>query len=408
MIEKSIPNPTISIMGPTPLRTPNPGTPKSLSGISTPAFFISPPTPPRGTELSRPLDNGKGPEQDSFSIKLKRKLQEIAPTEISPAPAQVSQDLKDAKTLFAHNREHKEIPSTPRLAPFMEPMIESYNARKPGMNVRYAENPEHMFKMLEESKGQLQRGPMHFVLTTGIHQSAWRFHNHQGHITAIGMDTVEVRFGTSGGSTKFQFLKELQKHPGLVKSSALVETCVQKDKISCAAYAMGFLNTFEKYPDDFGKLSRDLLRRENGESVPHLPKKEEAEGSGFRVIHLKQAFKVLPAHAFKNAQNPATLEKFKESEPEKFNGPVNKHGETIESRLQGRTKMDGILQSEIREKMDPDVVKELMGRGISDKRIRELNYAIEHRQDKPGLPDPEMDDEIGLRKRPKKSIPEEI
>lgn len=294
------------------------------------------------------------------------------PGRLNPEDEQLLARMSKARSTFQGQFDEYEPSKGPALGPFLKTMVEDYNGRHPGMNARYAKDMGSLFVMLEKDRAQLEKGPMHFIVTNGggEHHSTWRFQSHGGEIAAIGIESLDER-SANMGRTASDFRDRFESRPGLVKSSILVGTGAQKDENGCAVFSAGFLNTFRKHPDHFSALSHDVLRMGKGEPVAHLPAGDIVEGDGnFRAYgdHTR-AFQLLPAHAFKNSQSKAELKEFQQLAPEAASKPVSKRGETIEQRLTRLTDLDHPLDEA--ERVD-------LARGTDKKRIHMLDSAIDH------------------------------
>jgi hypothetical protein len=267
------------------------------------------------------------------------------------------------RNLFQLHFDGKAAAPRKNLIHYMESMVEDYNRRNPGMNVRYFENFETMSDHVLNNKAELERGPMHCVVRNshGAHQTAWRFQSHDGKVTAIGLDSVE-KGEDEAELTASNFSRCLEKRPGMADASVLFATGAQRDGYSCGVFALQFLNVFRKDAQQFDHLSRAvLLEKEKG-------------GPKFRYCGNEAAIRSLPPRVWKNAHSRKAILGLLASRPEAARAPVSKRHESIEERLRRLTKLENPLQ---------DAPQAKMTRGADKKRLHAMNVVIDELEARP-------------------------
>jgi hypothetical protein len=143
------------------------------------------------------------------------------------------------------------------------------------------------------------------------------------------------------------------------------------DATSCGAISQGFLNTFRKHPDHFNALAKDVALMAEGKNIPRLPKRDTGNKAGSLRAYWEpeDAFRLLPSHAFKNAQSRAFIRKYLEHNPEAAATVVSSRNETIVDRLKRLSDKDDPLK---------DADRADMVRGTDKKSIHMMRSAMEY------------------------------
>jgi hypothetical protein len=225
----------------------------------------------------------------------------------------------------------------------IKPILNSENARHPGLNAAGFTNADKMVDFLRTFASPIREGQEgHIRCHVGFCMDEHRvaidaFKHREGGFTLIAVDSgrdpiVELQLPGLG-----------RDYPDLIKGSLIIPTPNQVHNEGCRVFTVHTLNAMHDYQPYMRDLHRQIYDRGRGRPAPGLagPEWKPEGGNTLRLADLMDAFKVLPGKFFKHMQvmkpKPGkagtVLDVAERHNPALKGEPVNKQGQTLRERF---------------------------------------------------------------------------
>ncbi|HLP40766.1 MAG TPA: YopJ family acetyltransferase [Fibrobacteria bacterium] len=249
-------------------------------------------------------------------------------------------ELRTAKGYFATKLERSkqtEIKDREKTNDLITPILNSENARNPGLNAVACTDKNEMMTVLRDASNltQGQEGHIRFLFGDVHKLAVDAFKHRDGGFTLISVDSLPHRqIGTEFGT--------LQKmNPDLIKGNLHLPTFNQVHNEGCHIFAVHTLNALHDYQPYIQNLHKQIHDAAKGWPAPNLtdPRWEKSEDTYIREPK-EGALGVLPGKFFKHIQVQKPLEKrtvldtAEEMNPAFKDQPVNKKGQTLRQRFE--------------------------------------------------------------------------
>ena len=229
----------------------------------------------------------------------------------------------------------------------IKPILNSENARHPGLNAVGFSNDEKMVDFLRIFSSPIREGQEgHVRCHVGFCMDEHRiavdaFKHREGGFTLVAVDSGR-------DSIVMDRLPELgKKYPDLIKGTLIIPTPNQVHNEGCRVFTVHTLNALHDYQPHIQDLHRQVYDLGRGRPAPRLsdPAKWKQEGGNTLSLEkMMDAFTVLPGKFFKHmqvmkpkaGQTHTVLDVAEDRNPALKDQPVNKKGQTLRERFAGQ------------------------------------------------------------------------
>lgn len=381
-----------------PMPRPTPDSPASVAAASTASAA---PSPRQAAGAMAPVSlassSGAVPHFEKRSVPAPEisGIRELADKTNADArsPHAVIKELCQARDYFRNLRAKGKQTSNDRLFypdgsrtdKLIKPILNTENARNPGLNAVGFQNEEKMVEFLRVLSSPIRDGQEgHIRCHVGMSRDSHRiavdaFKHQEGGFTLVAVDSawiLEVR-------ERLQALE--RKHPDIIKGNLIVPTLNQLHSEGCRIFAVHSLNALHDFQPYIQSLHRQIYDHFRGKSAPRPLGSgwERGKGNTISLGSALAAFKVLPPKFFKHMQvkRPKPGQAYTEHDvAESYNPalkdqPVNKKGQTLRERF----------ASQNPDKDPADFSRADRTASLDDKRLVLIDRAIAHYERKYGI-----------------------
>jgi hypothetical protein len=220
-------------------------------------------------------------------------------------------------------------------------ILETYNAKFPGLDARFF---KHMEKAMSTASGSLERGQTLRGLAVyyGCHATAVEFRCHaDNRISMLVLDSMQGH-EIQPANCAIALGMPRYNQGGRIDAAVFCGLDVQKDYSSCAAYTKDFLKEMHRHGDEFATLHADTRtwarEPETARSRELLPGIERyREDAPVFFLPPDKAQQALPLQLFKNPQSAERLAEILNNRRYAESEWINAKGEVIPERLQRMT-----------------------------------------------------------------------
>lgn len=336
------------------------------------------PPPSRGGDLERPLGEhlarqgtdgeGQGAQRPGFGSSTVRKLRGTEERltqalgnrgERALANSMDNDDILDKAILVSKLKLGRFFP-LPGMKREIKAILQTYNAKFPGLEARMFNNLEKAMKAASRSlaPGQTLRG---LAVEGGVHALAVEFRCHaDNRISMIVLNSM-----TNHDLDMYRCADSLGKNRhnrgGRIDSALFCDLDIQRDYSSCAGFAKDFLKEFHRHGAAFGQLHKDTrtwAREPTAARDAGLQRGVIRQPTSAPVFSIpsQETPKSLPLSLFKNLQSGDRLANIVNTHPSALTEPINtrpvpvgpgmvKLGESIPERLHRLTGMEWLYQN---------------------------------------------------------------
>lgn len=316
-------------------------------------------------------------------------------------PHEVLADLREARAYFANLRGKGEQTSGSdgeRTQQLINPILNSENARQPGLNAIGCDHEDKMAEVLRslsatDGGGQEGHIRFHVGVWADSHRVAVDAYRHrEGTFTLVAVDSLQEPIVA-------RKLADLEaKHSDILKGTLLISTPNQAHGEGCRIFGVHTLNALHDFQPYVQGLHRQLHDRSQGRPAPRLsgPEWKRMGGNTLVLGDEKDAFGLLPGKFFKHIQVPkpkpgetrTLLDEAEARNPALKDQALNKKGQTLRERFASR---------------NPGKTPEEFSRAdrtasLDQKRLILIDRAIAHYEGLDRTPDPRHESQSGFRR----------
>jgi hypothetical protein len=265
-------------------------------------------------------------------------------------------DLRKARAHFAGLRDKGKqtlnvafFSDGERTQKLVKPILNSENARHPGLNAVGFPSDEKMAEFLRVFSSPIRDGQEgHVRCHVGFSHDEHRiavdaFKHRDGGFTLVAVDSGHDLW-VCGGLTALA-----SKHSDLIKGVLIIPTPNQVHNEGCRIFAIHTLNAMHDYQPHIQDLHRQIYDRGRGKHAPRLSGPEWMDQGGRNTLSVgnkNDAFSVLPAKFFKHMQVMKTkpgqtrtvFDEAEDQNPALKDQWVNKKRQTLRERFAGLAK----------------------------------------------------------------------
>lgn len=260
-------------------------------------------------------------------------------------PEAVVADLREARAHFAGllgKGEQTSPHDGPRTNKLINPILNSENARNPGLNAVGCSHEDKMAGVLRAlsgvGNGEEGHVRFHLGLVVDVHRIAVDAYRHRdGKFTLIAVDSSKQDITASK-------LAQLElKHPDIIKGTLVIPTPNQAHHEGCRIFAVNTLNALHDFQPYVQGLHKEVYAKGRGQPAPRLSQAawKPMSGNTHVLASEKEAFGVLDGKFFKHMQVPKPrdggtrnlLDEAEDRNPSLKTRALNKKDQTLRGRF---------------------------------------------------------------------------